>query len=465
MTSRTPLTADRQVSALRPGDKPYEVSVAGARGLALRVFPAGTKSFEFRYVALNGRRRRLPLGNYPGLSLADAREEAGGLQVAVTRGGDPAAERAAARVAARTGDTLTELAEAYFTAAAKGLHGGRGRPKRALTIKVERNRFDRHIAPALGARRFNEIKRADIKAFMRDRAASAGLAADTVASIGGTLSAILAFAVYEERIEANPASGLTRPLALRSRDRTFDDNTIKALWAALEGVSTLPAPTRLPKAKRPLVKPPGPARASADLVVALSLRFALLTLARRNDVASARWGEIDLTKATWTIPASRFKGGRIHVIPLSPQAVAVLKEARDLPGSGGEVIFPSPSNPNPTAEKPPKSITPSALTRALTRTLGDLSLPHGSPHDFRRAGATTLTGERFGIRRFTVGLVLGHSIHDGAAVTAVYDRNDYLADKRNALQLWGAHITSPPKADDDDNEDSNVLKFTPAAGA
>lgn len=462
MPSRPPVTADRQISALRPDAKPYEISVGGARGLALRVFPTGTKSFEFRYVALNGRRRRLPLGNYPGLALAAARKIAGELQVAVTSGGDPAAERAAEKLAARTGDTLAELAEAYFAAAAKGLHGGRGRPKRDLTIKVERNRYSRHIAPALGARKFSEIKRTDIKTFMRDRAASTRLAADTVASIGGTLSAIFAFAVYEERMEANPATGLTRPLALRSRDRTFNDDTIKSLWAALEAVSTFAAPTRLPKSRRSPEASSGPPRASADLVVALSLKFALLTLARRNDVASARWEEIDIRRGTWTIPASRFKGGRIHVIPLSPPALAVLEEARALPGSGGDVVFPSPLNPDPTPEKPPKSITPSALTRALTRTLSDLGLPHGSPHDFRRAGATTLTGERFGIRRFIVGLVLGHSIHDGAAITAVYDRNDYLAEKRNALQIWGSHVTSPAMADDGQ---SNVLRFNPAVEA
>ncbi len=162
--AREPLTTDRQVAALKSAGKPYEATIGGAHGLVIRVFPSGTKAFEFRYVAVNGQRRRLPLGNYPGLSLAAAREDALELGVAVTRGADPAAERAAAKTAARTGDTLSELAEAYFTAAAKGLHGGRGRPKRPLTLKIERNRFDRHLAPLLGARRFSEIKRADVKA-------------------------------------------------------------------------------------------------------------------------------------------------------------------------------------------------------------------------------------------------------------------------------------------------------------
>lgn len=459
MSTRPALTADRQLSALKPTEKTYEVSIDGARGLAVRVFPTGTKSFEFRYVAINGRRRRLPLGNYPGLSLAAARTEAASLHVTVTRGGDPAGDRAAARVAARTGDTLAELADAYFAAAAKGLHGGRGRPKRSLTLKVERNRFDRHIAPTLGTRRFQEIKRTDVKSFMRECAAG-DLAADTVASIGGTLSAIFAFAVYEERLESNPVTGLTRPLALRSRERMLNDAAMKTLWAALEGVSSLPAPPRLSKVKRPPTPAGGPPRASADLAVALALRFAMLTLARRNDVASCRWSEIDLEQAIWTIPADRFKGGRAHVLPLSEQSLLVLKAAKELPGHGNEVVFPSPLHPNPTKEKPPRSVTPSALTRALTRSLDDLGLPHGSPHDFRRAGATTLTSERLGVRRFTVGLVLGHAVQDGAAVTGVYDRNDYLSEKRAALKVWGAHLVAGPSAE---GGASNVLPFVPAA--
>lgn len=455
------ITTDRQLSALRPGPKPYEVPVGDTRGLAVRVFPTGTKSFEFRYVALNGVRRRLPLGNYPGLSLAKAREDAAEHGVAVTRGGDPAAERAAKKAAARTGDTLRELAEAYFTAAAKGLHGGRGRPKRPLTLKVERNRFENHIAQRLGDRRFKDISRADVKGLMRELASTAGLAADTVASVGGTLSAILAFAVHEERIDANPATGVTRPLALRSRDRLFDDEAIGTLWRALEAVSTAPQPSRLQKAKRPSSPAGAASRASADLSVALALRFAVMTLARRNDVASARWSEIDLDRGVWTIPAERFKGGRAHVVPLSAPALGVLAEAEKLPGGGGVVVFPSPLHPDPTPEDPPRPILAGALTRALTRTLVDLKQPHGSPHDFRRAGATTLTGERYGFRRFVVGKVLGHSVQDGAAVTSVYDRNEYLSDKRAALEAWGGHVLEVAKGL---KQPSNIVSIRAANG-
>lgn len=91
---------------------------------------------------------------------------------------------------------------------------------------------------------------------------------------------------------------------------------------------------------------------------------------------------------------------------------------------------------------------PHTLTRAVNRLCKRLKVPTGSPHDFWRTGATTLTSERFGVRRFIVGKVLGHTAHEGPAVTAVYDRHEYLSDKRHALEAWGRHVAAlrPPSA-------------------
>ncbi|MHB8283624.1 MAG: Arm DNA-binding domain-containing protein [Caulobacteraceae bacterium] len=149
--AQSKLTTDRQIAALKPRDRPYETAIAGARGLIVRTFPSGLRSFELRYVTISGVRRRLPLGEYQGIGLAEAVKLALVYGVAIMAGQDPVAEKAAAKHKARTGDTLTELAAAYFKAAEKGLHGGRGRPKRPSTLKVERVRFDVRIKPELGA--------------------------------------------------------------------------------------------------------------------------------------------------------------------------------------------------------------------------------------------------------------------------------------------------------------------------
>lgn len=424
MASLKAITTDRQISALRPAEKLFEVSISGARGLAVRVFPTGTKAFEFRYVTVGGKRRRLPLGTYPGLTLADAREKAATLRVNVVDGGDPAAARAAARVAARTGETLDELFEAYQSAGAKGLHGGRGRPKTPKAITVEESCWRLHIRPKLGERKFTEVRRPDIKAFMRELAAKGDLSAAYVAAIGGVLRAVFAFAVHEERLEINPAIGLTRPLAPKTRDRMFDDEALRAIWAALSAASVL----RAKGEERPDMG------ARLERSTALALRFTLLTLCRRAEIAGAHWREIDERNAVWTIPAARAKARRMHLVPLSAPALEVLKQARKLGDS--EFVFPAPENPD-------RSLSPGAMTLALTRICERHGLPHGSPHDFRRSGATTLTSERYGVRRFFVSKVLGHAANDGGAdVTGVYDRNDYLPEKRRTLATWGEHIQS-----------------------
>lgn len=421
--ARSKLTTDRQIAALKPSVRPYENTAGGARGLIVRTFPSGLRVFELRYVTVEGVRRRLPLGDYPGLSLADAVKRALSYGVAVSDGSDPAALRAAEKHQARTGETLTELADAYFLAAAKGLHGGRGRPKRPSTIKVERIRFDVRVKPALGEKRFAHITRSDVKQFMRCLASESGLAADTISSIGRTLSSILAFAVHEERLDVNPATGLTQPLAPMPRDRMFGEPALRALWLELSGVRANLAEAGLPSRAIPL-----------------ALKLALITLTRRQEVAGARWDEFDMRTRVWTIPAGRHKSRRVHVVPLSNTAVAILDEAASLldhTGNRTAVVFPSPvRSAGHVVGSSREHISEHAMTRAMSRLCAALKLPHGSPHDFRRTGATLMTSEQGGVRRFIVSKVLAHAAHEGAVVTEVYDRNEYLAEKRWALEVW-----------------------------
>ena len=438
MATAKSITTDRQVAALRPANKPYEVTIEGTRGLAIRVFPTGTKAFEFRYVALGGKRRRLPLGSYPGLRLVDAREKADALRVGVVDGADPAAERAAARAAARTGETLDELFTAYQAAAAKGLHGGRGRPKTAKVLTVEESRWRLHVRPKLGTRKFTELTRGDIKSFMRELA-SGEMSPASVASIGGSLRAVLAFAVFEDRLDVNPAAGLTRPLEPPTRERMFSDDGITKIWRALALASKprVKGEDRLDKAAR------------LESSTALALRFTLLTLCRRGEAAGARWSEIDEKARVWTIPGERAKARRPHVVPLSTPALAVLEEARPL--SDSPFIFPAP-------EDATRHLPPDAMTLALTRICSRQDVPHGSPHDFRRSGATTLAAI-YQTPGFIVSLLLGHAATDGAAaITSVYNRFDYAPQQRAALDVWGEHVVA--LGEGRKPRDANVIPMT-----
>jgi integrase len=422
-----PVRTDRQVAALKSRDARYELAVADSRGLYVRVWPTGAKGFELRYTAENGKRRRHVLGAYPDITLAEARRLAASARVAVAGGTDPAADRSARREEARTGETLEDLAEAYWRAASKGLHGGRRRPKQARTIESERSLFRRYIRPVLGGMKFAAVRRTDIRIFMRDLAAESGLAPASLASVGGVLMSVLGFAVYEDRLEANPAHGLTRPLALTPRERMFDDEALRVLWNEASLASS-------PRASGE--KTAG-MHARLDAPTGLAIQFLMATLTRRSEAAEALWSEIDLDSAVWTIPSHRTKARHVHVVPLPDEAVAVLRRARQLyPKSAW--VFPAPRNRTGPVDA-------RALTRAVVRTCKRRNLPAGSPHDVRRSGATTLTG-RYGVGRFIVGHLLGHTVRDGATVTGVYDRYSYMTEKRAALQTWASHLANlkPP---------------------
>ncbi|MNQ32724.1 Prophage CP4-57 integrase [compost metagenome] len=413
------LTTDRQISALKPNAKAYERTVSGCRGLTVRVFPSGSRQFEYRYVNAGGVRRRLVLGAYPGLTLAKARIAANASRMTVLEGSDPVGERTRARDRLRTGETLNELAEAYWAAAALGLHGGRRRPKRPISIQRERNTWKLHVREPLGCRPFADIRRAEVKAFMRELVVAGRYAPATIATVGGILHAVMGFAVQEERIEVNPVTGLSRPLALTSRERMFDDAGLKVIRDVAIDAS--------------LPRKPGETGGQARLepAMGLAIQFLMLTLTRRNEVAGARKAEVDRAAGLWIIPSERAKARHPHVVPLGARCLEVIEKAWAL-DPDSPFLFPSPRSPD-------QHLDPHAITRAIARICERKGLPLGSPHDLRRSGATTLTG-RYGFTRLIVGLILGHTPKEGAAVTGVYDRHTYVPEKRKALEVWAAHL-------------------------
>lgn len=415
------INTDRELQALKGEAKRYERAVSKARGLSVLVYPSGCKSFVARYLAGNGARRRLLLGDYPGLSLADARLKASALRGDIADGADPAAERAAARAEVRLGETFDELSEAYFAAAAIGLHGGRKRPLRPHTIERQKGLWAKHLRPIWGKRRYRDIRRADVRQYMHGLVTQGVLSASSIASIGDVLRAFFTYALDQDLVEANPTVKLVRPIAPESRSRMFKEEALGRILAALLDASQAPQGRADPHAR---LEPP----------MALALRFLVLTLTRRAEATAAMWPEIDRKANTWTIPGSRTKNRQVHVVPLSPQAMAVLDAASQLPNATKDgYVFPKPTNAL-------AHVDPHGATRAVSRLCERFELPAGSPHDFRRTGATILTGETHRVRRFIVGKVLGHTANDGPAVTAVYDRNEYLTEKREALEAWGRHV-------------------------
>ncbi|PLX37057.1 MAG: hypothetical protein C0606_11095 [Hyphomicrobiales bacterium] len=391
-------------------------------GLAIRVSPTGRKTWTLRFRPQGSKsQRRLTLGRFdpasgPGhMGVHEARLAAKAAKVSVGKGDDPAAAKAIAKRELSEAPTLREVGEAYFAKTTTGEHRLRGKPKRPRTIADERAYFDRLVAPALGSRKIAAVGRHDIDTFLSDQSSRGAARQCRV-----VLNAIFNFAVWKELAPANPVTFVAAP-TFEARERILTDGELRILWSALEQ----PDGFKLSRA------------------VALAIELAAVTGQRRGEVAGMRVAEIDVDATIWTIPGSRTKNKRTHAVPLSPKALAIILEAKTLAGSS-EYLFPSPRR----AGDDDKPITAGSLSHAWRRLCSAVDLNGIRPHDLRRTMATRMT-ERLGIPRFIVSRVLNHTSDSGgaAAVTAIYDRAEYSAEKRDALEKWAGLLRSIVRID------------------
>ena len=162
-------------------------------------------------------------------------------------------------------------------------------------------------------------------------------------------------------------------------------------------------------------------------IVALALPFVLFTAQRPGEVRDAQWSDFDLNTGWWTLPAERTKNALSHRVPLTPQAIAILEEAREL--SASEVyVF---------AVKSDRPLTKAAMSRAVARNRAHFEIDHFTPHDLRRTAATRMTS--LGVMPAVVSKILNHKEQ---GVTAVYDRHSYDAEKREALGRYSTWVDS-----------------------
>ena len=405
------------------------------KGLALRVSPAGAKSWTFRYRLVSGKQKRISLGKFPDVPLSEARGRVVQKRAEVAAGGDPAAEAKNARATARQAlekETFQEVGQWYFRECQAGRHRPNlKRPKRQSTIQLERYYFDRHIVPEFGDSRLDELKRATVQAFV-DRLGD-DFSLSTARQCRIILHAIYVFAQRREITDVKNPCEFVTVAATGPRDRVLSDTEIHAIWTAL----------------KPPIDIDG---AAISASVGYACLLATVTLQRRGEVTGMRLDEIDRDQRLWTIPGKRTKNHRTQVVPLSDLALDLIDAALSVRNSESAYVFPSPRDPS-------KPIQPAAMTRAFGRLKKALNLGDIRPHDLRRTGATNLTSERLGFSRFTVSKVLNHASDTGgaAAVTGVYDKNEYLAEKRRALDAWSVRLKAIVNGAEAGN---NVIAFS-----
>ncbi|MEE8175560.1 MAG: integrase arm-type DNA-binding domain-containing protein, partial [Gemmatimonadota bacterium] len=367
---------DRSLRALKTEGQRVEVWDKTLPGFGVRVSETGRKVFIVRYRA-GGKRRRVRVGRYPETSLADARDRARVLLGQVVGGDDPVR-------AHREGKTFGELADIYLERYAKKI-------KREKSWREDERQLEKDVLPAWRDRPASGITRADVHELLDRIADRAPVLANRTRAL---LSKIFNFGIERDLVSANPVRGMSRPTKERPRRRVLTDEEIRTLWEAL------------------VDEPP---------LIAASFKLRLITAQRGGEVLSMR--HEDIQGDEWLIPAEHFKSDRPHLVPLSPQAIAVLEEIGPM-AQGSPWVFP--------ARGPAGHIQ--WLSTATTRIRKRTGF-HWTPHDLRRTAATNMT--KMGVPRFVVGRVLGHAVHD---VTGVYDVYDYAAEKRDALESWGERL-------------------------
>jgi integrase len=370
-------------------------------GFGVRIHPSGRRTYVFQYRASPRQQRRVAIGLHGPLTVETAREAAADLYEAVRKGRDPIAERRTA--ASRQPDTFEHVAEQFID---KHL---RGKQRAPSYIAGTRALLDNHVLPRWRGRDINTIKRRDVIELL-DGVVDKGapVAANRVLA---AVSALFSWALQRDLIEQSPTARLAMPSAERKRERTLAADEIRAVWAA-----------------------------AGELAYPFGCFFqmALITGQRRTEVAGMRWQDIDEAERTWALPSERTKAGRAHIVPLSPLAIEILEEVQQ---SAWQLYEPSAGFVFTT--RGDRSISGYANAKAcLDNVVAERRTKDGLPaiepwtiHDIRRTVATGLG--RLNISRFIIARVLNHA---DRTVTGIYDRYEYLAEKRRALDAWATYL-------------------------
>ena len=303
---------------------------------------------------------------------------------------------------ARQRDTLDHILDRYLAeyGAKRWVAGTRTEVTRSFKVDVR---------PTLGARPIEDITRRDVRELLdvivaRDKAPHAH-------HVLAYLRPAFKWAVGKEIITVDPTAGIPDPDPRkredRSRDRYLDDGEIALFWPACEKLGW----------------PFGPL-----------FQLLLLTAQRRDELAEAYRSEFDLDKALWTLPRERAKNKKEHVVHLSPLAVAIIK---NLPMIGTKgLLFTT------TGESPISGFGRArdrAKATMTERRQGDAApIAHFTRHDLRRTAATGMAG--LGIAHHVVDKILNHTSGKISGVAAIYNRFEYLDERKAALETWSRRV-------------------------
>lgn len=369
--------------------------LSDGRGMYLEVAPSGGKWWRFKY-RLDGREKRISLGVYPDVGIAEARERREEARKFVAAGVDPGHQRRAEKAAAEDDpeNTFAAVAREWFNLFST-------KWVKTHSTKVQ-GRLENDLIPWLGGRSIRALTGPEVLTVLR-KIVSRG-ADETARRALQDCGRVFRYAVATGRADRDPTRDLAGALPPRS-------------------VVHLPSITD-PKAVGELM------RAIDDyhgtFVARCALRLAPLVFTRPGELRRAEWAEFDFDKAEWRIPAARMKMREQHVVPLSSQALAIL---RDLHARTGRyrLVFPSITS----RERPMSENTVNAALRRLGYAQDEIT-----GHGFRSMASTLLNEQ--GWNRDAIERQLAHGERD--AVRAAYNYAEHLPERRRMMQAWSDYL-------------------------
>lgn len=427
-----------------PGKRDVMFTDSEVKGFAIRVNATGSKTFVFNY-RFGGKGRRLVLGQYGELTLAHARKLAEAARGKVMAGGHPAEEKKA-------------VAQAFQQQA---IEDARQAAANALTFEVLIDRWtcnalrdssESHRTEAPRRLRLNfadmlnrpahALTVAEVQTRLDDVAEKHPTTARRLLSYG---RALYSWAVKRQLVEENPFAHVVVEGREVSRDRVLTDAELGAAWRAA---------CQMPYAFGPF------------------FRLLVLTLQRRSEVAGMRWEEITPDLTTWTIPASRTKNGKEHIVHLSEPARQVLaslhRQTDSKTGAVSPFVFTNTGRTPISGFSDGKERLEALMEqeRATNATRGPKNAgkkPSALPasgwrlHDLRRTGVTTMA--RLGIGPHVADKVLNHTEGAISGVAAVYQRHEFLKERASALDAWATHVLKIVENLEIEQARSNIIKF------
>ncbi|WP_229159127.1 tyrosine-type recombinase/integrase [Bradyrhizobium brasilense] len=387
------------MQALKPGETVWDADHREAvRGFGVRR-QRDQATYVLKYRVF-GRQRFVTIGPHGAPWTPElARREAKRLLGLVADGKDPADEKAKARLQAA--DTFRVIADQY-------LRDAKQRLKPRTYSEIERYLLV-SWKPLHPVSVF-QITRRHVSARIADIASGHGKV--SAARARTALSSMFNWAIREGLdITANPVLGTNRPAQPASRERVLTEAELSAIW-----------------------------RASGDDDYGRIVRLLLLTAQRRDEVGSMQWAELDTSSGLWTLPGTRTKNHREHLLPLVPAALALLPPRRD----GRDFLFGDGPRCSGDLHRGFSgwSKSKAALDERIAAALGE-PLPHWTVHDLRRS-ASTVMADRLGVLPHIVEAILNHVSGHRAGVAGVYNRARYAAEMREALQRWAQHVAALP---------------------